>query len=64
MNLNQQKQVNFIIESLGGTLKTASLYDITPGTVSAWRRNGIPKPWMLYFQVKYPHLFKKKSPRK
>lgn len=32
-----------IIKILGGTFATARLCEVTPGAVSQWRTNGIPK---------------------
>jgi transcriptional regulator with XRE-family HTH domain len=47
-----------IIEALDGPSRVAELCGVTPGAVSQWKHNGIPKPWMKYFQAIRPDLFK------
>jgi hypothetical protein len=51
--------VRQVIEAFGGTNATARLCDITPGAVSQWIRNGIPKPQLNFLKAKRPKVFKK-----
>jgi len=51
------KTANEIIDSLGGTSSVAELCNVTTGAVSQWRENGIPKPWVRFFECSYPELF-------
>jgi hypothetical protein len=46
-----------IIDALGGTLAVARMCDIKGPSVSEWKRNGIPKPWRLYFEQLRPDIF-------
>jgi len=48
---------NRVIDDLGGTAKTAEICEITPGAVSQWRLNGIPKAQLKYIQAARPELF-------
>jgi len=48
---------NTIIDALGGTSEVAEMCRLTTGAVSQWRRNGIPKPWLRFFQERHPDLF-------
>jgi hypothetical protein len=50
-------QANRIIDELGGTTVVAQLCEIKPPSVSEWRNNGIPKPWVRYFACLRPDLF-------
>ena len=54
------KTNNEIIDALGGTVAVSELCGITTGAVSQWRssKNGIPKPWLMYFKQRNPELFK------
>ncbi|MFZ6755777.1 Cro/CI family transcriptional regulator [Undibacterium sp. Ji50W] len=45
-----------LIELLGGTTKVAEICDVTPGAVSQWKTNGVPKPWVWFFESKYPDI--------
>lgn len=47
-----------LIELLGGTTKVAEICDVTPGAVSQWKNNGIPKPWLRFFEIQHPEVFK------
>lgn len=49
---------NTIIDAMGGTNEVARLCDLTPGAVSQWRDNGIPKPWLKFFEVVRPDVFR------
>ena len=51
------KNTDEIIEALGGTGAVAEIAGITPGAVSQWRTNGIPRGWMKYFKIRNPELF-------
>lgn len=48
-----------LIDALGGTSAVANLFEIDPGAVSQWRRNGIPKPRMQYLRLARPDVFLK-----
>ncbi|MBR8443256.1 hypothetical protein KDW23_00915 [Burkholderia cenocepacia] len=48
-----------MIDELGGTSAVANLFEIDPGAVSQWRRNGIPKPRMQYLRLARPDVFLK-----
>lgn len=48
---------NKIIDALGGTAEVARLCELRMPTVSCWRKNGIPRPWLLYFTLLRPELF-------
>jgi hypothetical protein len=51
-----------IIELLGGTTRVAEMCDVTPGAVSQWKNNGIPKPWLRFFESQHPEVFKVVDP--
>jgi hypothetical protein len=53
MDINANK----IIDALGGTAATARLCGIKSPSVSEWRHNGIPRPWIKFFQVERPDIF-------
>lgn len=55
MNANQ------IIDALGGTNAVARLCECQPASVSGWRKDGIPKPRMLYLKAVRPEVFAKLS---
>ncbi|BBB65890.1 hypothetical protein UNDYM_1637 [Undibacterium sp. YM2] len=46
-----------LIDLLGGTTKVAEICDVTPGAVSQWKNNGIPKPWLRFFESQHPEVF-------
>lgn len=46
-----------VIEAFGGNAKVAKLCDITPGAVSQWKHNGIPKAQLNFLKAKRPKLF-------
>lgn len=50
---------NAIIDALGGTGKVAELCEVTPGGVSIWRKEGIPRARLMYLKLKRPKEFKK-----
>lgn len=47
---------NLVIDRLGGTGKTAALFEISDASVSGWRKGGIPKPRMQYLKVACPEV--------
>jgi hypothetical protein len=51
-----------VIERLGGNAKTAELCEITPGAVSQWLHNGIPKAQMKFIKAARPDLFPNVKP--
>lgn len=48
---------NAIIDSLGGTLKTANLCEVSAAAVAQWRSNGIPKARMMFLKLARPNVF-------
>jgi hypothetical protein len=46
-----------IINALGGTAETARICGIKPGSVSEWRRVGIPPARLMYLKLLRPDLF-------
>jgi len=46
-----------LIEHLGGSVAVSKACGLTHAAVSQWKRNGIPKPWMLLFRERYPEHF-------
>lgn len=46
-----------LIEHLGGSVAVSKECGLTHSAVSQWKRNGIPKPWMLLFRERYPERF-------
>jgi hypothetical protein len=48
-----------LIIDMGDTAVVAALCEIKPPSVSAWKRAGIPKPWLKYFSLLRPELFPK-----
>lgn len=54
---------NLIIDIIGGTTKVAEICDLTTGAVSQWRKNGIPKPWILYLRLLHPEVFDREEER-
>lgn len=59
MPYNRRMDANKLIDDLGGTNEVARLCDVKPPSVSEWRRNGIPKPWLKYFKAIRPDLFER-----
>ncbi|PEH83773.1 helix-turn-helix domain-containing protein [Burkholderia gladioli] len=51
---NRDPSACWLIDELGGTSAVADLFEIDPGAVSQWRRNGIPKPRMQFLRLAYP----------
>lgn len=47
-----------IIDRLGGTSKTARLFEITAPSVSEWRSKGIPKARMMYLRAVFPEVLR------
>jgi hypothetical protein len=48
---------NVVIDRLGGTSAAARICDIEPASVSGWKKNGIPKPWVKFLRLAYPEAF-------
>lgn len=48
---------SLLIDALGGTCKTALMFEIDPASVSGWRKEGIPKGRLLYIKLAHPELF-------
>ncbi|RSZ60017.1 hypothetical protein EJB06_07510 [Massilia atriviolacea] len=46
-----------VIELLGGNAKTAALCEVTPGAVSQWLHNGIPRTQLKYLRAVRPDVF-------
>lgn len=46
-----------VIDRLGGTAAVAKLCEIKAPSVSEWRRNGIPRPWLKFLQLAKPEAF-------
>lgn len=53
-----------IIGDLGGNAKTAAFFEVTPGAVSQWLYNGIPKDKLKYLKLARPDLFPKTTKRR
>jgi hypothetical protein len=49
---------NKIIDALGGTNAVARLCEIAPGSVSDWRKTGIPKARLMFLKLARPGVFK------
>ena len=45
-----------LIDQLGGTGAVAKLFEVSPPTVSIWRKSGISKARMMYLRLAYPEL--------
>lgn len=52
---------NKIIDLLGGTNAVAKLCEIKPGSVSDWRKYGIPKARLMFLKLIRPDVFGLKS---
>lgn len=52
-----------IIDSLGGTTRTAEMCEVSPAAVSQWRRNGIPKAQLRFLRLKRPDVFEPEPPQ-
>jgi predicted transcriptional regulator len=53
-----------VIERLGGNARTAELCEISPGAVSQWVHNGIPKAQLKFIKLARPDVFKKRNTRR
>lgn len=51
-----------VIELLGGNAKTAALCEVTPGAVSQWVHNGIPKTQLKFIKAVRPDIFPSAAP--
>jgi hypothetical protein len=45
-----------LIDALGGTVAAARVFEVRPQAVSQWRRQGIPKPRMMFLALLRPDL--------
>lgn len=45
------------IDSLGGTTEVSKICGLAAASVSEWKKRGIPRPWKLYLETKYPKAF-------
>lgn len=50
-----------IIDALGGTSEVARLCEVTPGAVSQWKTEGIPKPRLMFLRLARPKVFRRLS---
>lgn len=57
MSIKDQDLAAAVIEALGGTGAAAQLCDVTPGAVSQWRLNGIPKSQLRFLRLARPEVF-------
>ena len=48
---------NTVIDAIGGTAKVAELCGVTPGAVSQWRKNGIPKTTLKFLRLSRRRIF-------
>ena len=48
---------NTVIDKLGGTSETARLCDVSPASVSEWRKNGIPHARLMFLKLARPDVF-------
>ena len=56
--MNTEPSASELIDRLGGTFKTAELFDLAPPSVSEWRaRNCIPKARLMYLRLARPDIF-------
>lgn len=53
-NINAEK----IIDALGGTSKTARIFNIQPESVCGWRWKGVPQPRIDQLELRHKKLFK------
>jgi hypothetical protein len=57
-----QRTDSEIIDALGGTLAAASLCEVSPPSVSEWRKKGIPKARRMFLRSVRPDLFTASQP--
>ncbi len=53
----KQAEANRVIDSLGGTASTARLCEVSPGAISQWRTNGLPRTQRKFLMSARPELF-------
>ncbi len=46
-----------LIEVLGGSVAVSKICGVTHAAVSQWKRNGVPRPWAMFFREKFPSYF-------
>jgi len=57
--MTTEKTPDEIIDALGGTSEVARLCEISPASVSEWRRLGIPKARLKFLELARPAVFSK-----
>ena len=55
--MTKELSADEIIDALGGTSKTARIFNINPASVTGWRTNGIPETRLMYLKLAKPELF-------
>jgi predicted transcriptional regulator len=55
---NEKVDAEQVIAKLGGNAKTAELCEVTPGAVSQWLHNGIPRAQLKFLKLARPDVFK------
>ncbi len=58
---DKKDEAEQVIARLGGNAKTAELCEVTPGAVSQWLHNGIPRAQLKYIRVVRPDVFETKK---
>ena len=53
-----------IIDALGGSSAVARLCEVTPGAVSQWKYDGIPRARLMYLKLVRPDVFIETKARK
>ena len=61
MKLTKQDTAELLIEEMGGTVKVAQICQITPASVSGWKKHGVPIGWQKYFSIAFPEVWAKIS---
>lgn len=56
-NLNEKHEHSALIDRLGGTNKAAEFFEVSPPSISEWRRTGLPKARLMYLRVARPDVF-------
>lgn len=48
---------NLAIDLLGGTHEAAKFFEVTPGAISQWRKDGIPRARLMYLRAMRPDIY-------
>ncbi|QMV32378.1 hypothetical protein 8G_00061 [Ralstonia phage Hyacinthe] len=56
--MNSPEFANAVIDRLGGTAAAARIFRVEMPTVSYYRRNGFPKPRLMFLEVAFSKLLK------